>query len=144
MDRAFVEQNQAATERLKKLVARLNEKDFGRKVGEHWTVAIALAHLAFWEQRVQLTLDKTEQAGKLMPVELDTVVNDVMLPVMGIIPGRAAAQLAVEAAEALDKRLAALPESTLEALRAYNPRWVVRALHRNEHLDEVDAALAKK
>ena len=144
MDRAFVEQNQAATERLKKLVAKLNEKDFGRKVGEHWTVAIALAHIAFWEQRVHLTLDKTEQAGKLVPVEPDIVVNDVMLPLMSIVPGPAAAKLAVEAAETLDKRLAALPEPVLEQLRAYNTRWVVRALHRNEHLDEVDAALAKK
>lgn len=143
MDRSFVEKNKASTERLRALVNKLSDKDMGRKVGADWTVAIALAHLAFWDQRVQLTLDRSQQAGKFVPVELDTVVNDVMLPMTAIIPGSAAAKLAVETSEALDKRLEALPEGLLEQVNAYNPRWVTRALHRNEHLDEVDAALKK-
>lgn len=141
MDRTFVEMNKQSTERLKKLVSRLTESDMHRKVGADWTVAIALAHLAFWDQRVHLTLDRSEPGGKLMPVEIDTVVNDVMLPMTAIIPGKAAGTLAIQTAEALDVRLEALPEGLLEQLNAHNPRWVTRALHRNEHLDEVDTAL---
>ena len=34
-----------------------------------------------------------------------------------------------------------LPPSLLEQIYTYNQRWVVRALHRGEHLDEADAAL---
>ncbi len=141
MDRSFVEQNKASTERLKKLVKRLKASDMNRKVGAEWTVAIALAHLAFWDRRVQFVLDRTEKEGKLSPVEIDTVVNDLMLPGWALIPGDEAARLAVETSEALDKRLEAFPSKLLEQVNAHNPRWVVRALHRNEHLDEVQAAL---
>src|SRR5512138_2462621 len=141
MDRSFVEKNKASTERLRKLAAGLRDSDMGRKVGADWNVAVALAHLAFWDQRVQLTLDRTEKTGKLSPVEINTDANDVMLPLMELVPGHEAARLAIETAEALDKRLEAFPADLLEQLNEYNPRWVTRALHRNEHLDEVDAAL---
>ena len=141
MDRSFVEQNKASTDRLKKLVKKLTGKDMGRKVGADWNVAIALAHMAFWDRRVQFVLDRTEREGKLSPVEIDVVVNDLLLPTWELIPGDKAARLAVETAEALDKRLESFPPALLEQVNAHNPRWVIRALHRNEHLDEVDAAL---
>jgi hypothetical protein len=41
----------------------------------------------------------------------------------------------------LDKRLENFSPALLEEIYAYNKRWVVRELHRGEHLDEVDAAL---
>jgi len=141
MDRSFVEQNKASTDRLKKLVKKLTGKDMGRKVGADWNLAVALAHLAFWDRRVQFVLDRTEREGKLSPVEIDVLVNDLLLPTWELIPGDKAARLAVETAEALDKRLESFPPALLEQVNAHNPRWVTRALHRNEHLDEVDAAL---
>lgn len=141
MDRSFVEQNKASTERLKKLVQRLKDGDMRRKVGADWTVAIALAHLAFWDRRVQFVLDRTEKDGKLSPVEIDVLVNDLMLPGWALIAGKDAAKLAVETSEALDKRLEAFPLALLEQVSAHNPRWVNRALHRNEHLDEVEKSL---
>ncbi len=62
MDRGFVERNKASTERLRKLVGRLKETDMGRRVGADWTVAVALAHLAFWDRRVQFVLDRSQKA----------------------------------------------------------------------------------
>ena len=141
MDRSFVEQNRASTERLKKLVKRLGDQGMSHKVGADWTVAVALAHLAFWDRRVQFVLDRTERDGRLSAVELDTVLNDLLLPTWQAIPAKEAARLAVETAEALDKRLAAFPEALLEQVKAHNPRWVNRSVHRYEHLDEVDQAL---
>lgn len=141
MDRSFVEQNKASTKRLKKLVKNLTGKDMRRKAGADWTVAVTLAHLAFWDRRVQFVLDRTEHDGKLSPVEIDVVVNDLLLPTWELIAGKDAAELAVETAEALDKRLESFPPDLLEQVNAHNPRWVNRALHRNEHLDDVDAAL---
>ena len=142
MDRSFVDQNQASTERLKKLVDGLSEADLRRAVGPDWTVAITLAHLAFWDQRVLLVLDRTEKERTLMPADLDSgIVNDIALPTWKVVPGQDAARLAVETAAALDQRLEAFPEALLEQVNAHNPRWVTRALHRNEHLDEVDRAL---
>ncbi len=143
MDRSFVEQNKASRKRLKKLIKGLRKKDMGRKVGADWTVAIALVHLAFWEQRVWLTLERTEKEGKLSPVDLDPVVNDISLPVWQLVSGRDAAELVLESVAAVDKRLEAYPPDLLEQVYNYNNRWVIRALHRNEHLDEVDKALQK-
>ena len=142
MDRAFVEQNRASTERLKKLVNRLSAADLEHPVGPDWTVAITLAHLAFWDGRVQWVLDRTEKEGKLMPADLDSsIVNDIILPTWKVVPGRDAARLAVETAVALDQRLEAFPQALLEQVNAHNSRWVERFLHRNDHLDEVDRAL---
>ena len=143
MDRSFVEKNRASTERLKALVKRLKGADMSRKVGADWTVAVALAHLAFWDRRVEFVLDRTEREGKLSAVEIDVVVNDLLLPTWELIPGPEAARLAIETAQALDRRLESFPAKLLEQVNAHNPRWVMRALHRNEHLDEMEGTLAK-
>jgi hypothetical protein len=142
VDRSYVELNRASTNRIRTLAARLTDEELQQRGGEHWTVAMALAHLAFWDRRVMYVLDGTERDGKLfVPEEIDIVVNDLSLPLWGAIPPRAAARIAIETADALDARLATFPPEQLEQVYAYNRRWVIRALHRNDHLDEIDAAL---
>jgi hypothetical protein len=141
VDPTYAARNRASTERIRQLVARLSDEDMKRRVGEHWTVSIALAHLAFWDRRALDVLDLTEREGKLVAPQIDVTVNDLSLPLWAVIPPHEAARLAIESAEALDKRLEAYPPTLLEAVNAYNERWVMRALHRDGHLDEVDAAL---
>ena len=141
LDQSYVEMNRTSTNRIRALAARLTDMEMQRPVGEHWTVAIAFAHLAFWDRRVLYILDKTERDGKLLASEVDIVVNDLSLPLWAAIPPREAARIAIESAEALDRRLEGFPPALLEAIYSQNKRWVVRAWHRNEHLDEVDAAL---
>ncbi|HEY3312914.1 MAG TPA: hypothetical protein VGK00_14840 [Anaerolineales bacterium] len=141
LDRSFVELNRASTNRIRMLVARLNDKEMQHPVGEHWTVAIALAHLAFWDRRVMYVLDMTERNGSLFIPQIDIFVNDLSLPLWAAIPPSAAARISIETAHTLDLRLEAYSPAYLEEIHTYNKRWVVRALHRNEHLDEVDAAL---
>ena len=141
LDRSFIERNRASTHRIRALVARLTDEELQHPVGEHWTVAIALAHLAFWDRRVMYVLDMTEHDGKLFIPEIDIFVNDLSLPLWAAIPPREAARIAIETAEVLDKRLESFPPALLNEIYTYNKRWVVRALHRGEHLDEVDAAL---
>jgi hypothetical protein len=141
LDRSFVERNRASTERIRALVASLTDEEMQHPVGEHWTVAIALAHLAFWDRRVMYVLDMTKRDGKLFIPEIDIFVNDLSLPLWAAIPPREAARIAIETSEELDRRLEDYSPALLEEIYAYNQRWVVRALHRGEHLDEVDAAL---
>lgn len=43
----------------------------------------------------------------------------------------------------LRQRLERFPAALLEEIYNCNKRWVVRAMHPNEHLDEVDAALKR-
>ena len=141
MDRSFVELNRASTERIRALAARLSDDELRHPVGEHWTVAIVFAHLAFWDRRVMYVLDMTGRDGKLFIPEIDIFVNDLSLPLWAAIPPRAAAQIAIETAETLDKRLEDFAPALLEEIFNYNKRWVIRALHRGEHLDEAEAAL---
>lgn len=137
---SYVEHNRASTDRIRALAARLSDEELQQPVGEHWTVAVALAHLAFWDRRVMQVLDITEREGQLVAPQIDISVNDLSLPLWVAIPPRAAAQLAIETAEELDRRLEDYPQALLEKIYAYNPRWVVRSLHRNQHVDEVDTA----
>jgi hypothetical protein len=141
MDRSFIEFNRASTKRIRALAARLSDEEMQHPVGEHWTVAIALAHLAWWDRRVMYVLDMTERDGKLFIPEIDIFVNDLSLPLWAAIPPREAARICIETAETLDKRLEDYSPALLEEIYNYNKRWVVRAFHRGEHLDEVDAAL---
>ena len=141
LDRTFMELNRASTERIRALAARLTDEEMQTKVGEHWTVGIVFAHLAWWDRRVMYVLDMTEKDGRLFIPEIDIFVNDLSLPLWAAIPPRAAAQIAIETSETLDKRLEDYSPELLEEIYNYNERWVIRALHRGEHLDEADAAL---
>jgi hypothetical protein len=141
LDRSFIERNRASTERIRSMARRLSDEEMRHPVGEHWTVGVVFAHLAFWDRRVMYVLDKTEQDGKLFIPEIDIFVNDLSLPLWVAIPPRAAARIAIDTAEMLDKRLETFPPALLEEIYTYNKRWVERSLHRGEHLDEADAAL---
>jgi hypothetical protein len=141
-DRSFADQNRASTDRMRALAGRLSDEELRRPVGEHWTVGVVFAHLAFWDRRVLYVLDRSEQEGGLFKPEIDIAVNDLSLPLWAAIPPREAARIAIATAEELDRRLEQFPPHLLEALYAFNRRWVLRALHRGEHLDEAEAALA--
>jgi hypothetical protein len=143
LDLNYTQLNRESTERIKKLVANLTDEQFQTRVGEHWTVAISLVHLAFWDRRVLATLEETAKNKKLSVVEVDTVVNDLSLPIWETVPAKEAVRLAIETAEALDNQLENFPKDLLEEMYEHNKRLVVRALHRNEHLEEVEEALRR-
>ena len=141
MDRSFIELNRASQERMRTLAGRLTDEELQTRVGQHWTVGIVYAHIAWWDRRVMYVLDMTEKDNKLFIPEIDIFVNDLSLPLWAAIPPREAVRIAMESAETVDKRLEEYSPTLLEEIYNYNKRWVIRALHRNEHLNEADAAL---
>jgi len=141
IDSAYKELNRISRERIHSLAERLTDEEMQTKVGEHWTVSIVFAHLAWWDRRVMYVLDMTEKDNKLFIPEIDIFVNDLSLPLWAAVPPREAARIAIESCETLDKRIEEYSPALLEEIFNYNKRWVIRALHRNEHLDEADAAL---
>jgi hypothetical protein len=46
------------------------------------------------------------------------------------------------AAAAVDELIASLPEAVAAAVTQARPRLIDRSLHRDEHLDEIEATLA--
>ena len=66
-------------------------------------------------------------------------VNDAGKALCLALPPRTAARLAVEAAVAADRRVAAVSDALLAAnAAAGSPISVNRAAHRREHLDEIE------
>ena len=143
IDRSFVEKNRLSRERMRTLSERLSDEELQTRVGEHWTVGIVFAHLAWWDRRVMYVLDMTEKNRELFIPEIDIFVNDLSLPLWAAVPPRKAVQIALETAEELDKRLEEMSPDVLEQIYRYNQRWVIRAQHRNEHLDEAEAAMGR-
>ena len=145
MDRSFVEENSKARERLGSLVAGLTDEELSLPLGDDWTISIALAHLAFWDQRSLVLTQKWKQHGvELSPIDID-VTNDSLLPIWRAIPLRAAADLAVSSAEAIDRELAEASQDLIDAIDRRGEKFrLYRSMHRKMHLDEIEEVLSKK
>lgn len=145
MDRSYVAENDAERARLIALVERLSDEELSRPMAADWTVAGVLAHMAFWDARSLVLIDKWE--GGVAPSEADHEppsdwINDAAKPLCLALEPRVAAQLAVEMAEKTDRRVAAMSDALLAQFIAIGtPFDLSRAGHRREHLDEIEAAL---
>ena len=122
--------------RMRALVSRLTDEQLGAVVNEYWSAAGVLGHIAFWDGRALYL------AGKLQRHEPVTASDDEPEDVDWINDSsRALADLAVNIAEETDELIASLPDEILDALDDASPLNRVRAGHRGEHLDEIEAAL---
>jgi hypothetical protein len=144
-DRSYVEQNVRELERMRTLVESLGDDELVKPVNEYWTVAGVLGHIAFWDARVLALADKIEAGVPFSPddngpEDVDWI-NDASRPLIHAIPPREAAQLALRIAEETDRRVASLPPERMYPQDPASPLNAVRAAHRGEHLDEVEAAL---
>ena len=146
VDRSYVAENERERRRLETLVARLDDTALARPMPGGWTIAGVLAHLAFWDQRIVVFVDLLQRGVKIHDTEADQVdwVNDAVKPVQLALPPRRAAEVAVAAARAADRAVETLSDELLaKNVAAGTPIYLLRAEHRREHLDEIDAALAR-
>ena len=128
---------------MKALAARIGDADFERSLGHAWRVRDALVHLAFWDLRAVALIERFEKQGvNASPADVDAI-NEAVRALGGSIPPHAAVTLAVRAAEAVDRKIEALPDRIVEAIPAAgNPFNLTRYVHRAEHLDEIERALS--
>jgi hypothetical protein len=145
VDRAYVDENTRERTRLEALVARLSDADLARPLGSGWTVASVLGHIAFWDQRILVLLDAWERTGAAPPGNREEDVdwiNDAGKPFLLALPPRQMAEMSVAIAEAVDRKLEALPDRFVTGnAAAGSPLNFVRAEHRREHLDQIDGSL---
>jgi hypothetical protein len=146
VDRSFLTENQAERVRLQRLVSRLTDAQLAQPMPAGWTVAAVLGHLAFWDQRLLVLLDQVagKEAALPPPVRDGDVgwINDAAKPLLLALSPRKAADLALGIAEALDRKIEALPDDFVARNAASGtPLNLVRAHHRREHLDEIETAL---
>jgi hypothetical protein len=140
-----VDENANARERLCSLVARLTDEELNLPLGSDWTIAVALAHLAFWDQRSLVLMRKWKQSGvEPSPIDID-VTNDSLLPLWRAMPQRIAAELAVSSSEAIDRELQAASSDLINAIESLGEKFrLYRSIHRKLHLDEIAEALSKR
>jgi len=129
------------------LVKRLSDSDLAKTANEQWTVADSLGHMAFWDGRAFVL------GGKLLegvpftssdnePEDVDWI-NDAAWPLIHAIPPRDVALLALRVAAETDERMASLPSERVYPLDPESPVNALRADHRGEHLDQIEAALGR-
>ena len=144
MERSYAADNARELERLRALVLTLSDQDLGSMVNEYWTVAGVLGHMAFWDGCALFLAGKLQREGALTPSEPENVdwINDSTRPLIHAIPPRQAAEVALRIAEETDELVASLSPELVAKIDANSPLNPVRAHHRGEHLDEIEAALA--
>jgi hypothetical protein len=143
IDRSYVKENEAERRRMEGLIARVDDATLARPLPAGWTVAAALGHLAFWDQRIVLLVDRLRK-GAHVPTHEDEVdwINDSVKPVLLAMPPRRLADLALATATAADRAVEALTDAELARNASLgNPINVRRAEHRREHLDEIEREL---
>src|SRR5262249_26423827 len=143
---SHVTENNHARARLRALVDRLSDGDLARPLEAGWTVGAVLAHLAFWDQRALLLIERWEKEGpRAVPRSIEGKdvdwINDSAKALCLALAPRAAARLAVAVADAVDRRVEALSDELVAAnAKAGGPSSLLRAEHRREHLDQIAQA----
>ena len=145
MDRPFVKENAKELERMRSIVHRLTDQELNFPLGNGWTIAVAFAHLSFWDQRSLLLMRKWKKSGiEPSPIDID-ITNDSLLSLWLAIPPREAANLAISSAEAIDCELEEAPSDLIAAIENLGENFrLYRSIHRKLHLDEIEESLGKK
>lgn len=141
MAAGFVVENGEQLERLRALVARLGDDEMAREIGGGWTVADALAHLAFYDRRAAILLERFAREGvSASPYDHETI-NQALLHLTRGLPPAAVREEVVAAAEAADRAAAATPKTLFAEIERRQEVKPSRAEHRRNHLDEIEAVL---
>jgi hypothetical protein len=144
---SHVARNAASRERLRTLAESADELDLRRPLGDGWTVAVALAHLAFWDRFVRARWDRYLQDGVIddLPEGFVDLANSAGLPQWLALDPHRCVEVALDAAEAIDGLIERLPPAAVEdVVESGRPGMIDRSLHRSSHLDDVERAFASR
>jgi DinB superfamily len=148
-EQAYVEENKRELERMRTLADGLSEQNLLElPVNEFWTVAGVFGHIAFWDARILALADKVDRGEPFTesdhePEDVDWI-NDASRPLIHAIPPAELVRLSLRIAQETDERVAALPPDRMWPNDPDSPIYCVRAAHRGEHLDDVEAALRNR
>ena len=141
IDNEVLTENAVQLRRLQSLATRLSDADLQR---DAWTVAVAFAHLAFWDRLCLGVLSAWTTLGTPQddPTPNDSVLNDALLDEWLSLPPRSAMALAVTAAQSVDAAVERLDDSVVDAILTHGQEHLLkRGRHRREHLNQTQRAL---
>jgi hypothetical protein len=131
--------NEESRRRLEAFIDGLTDADLARPTPYGGTVAALLAHLAFWERRVTVLLQRWQRDGlDDSPVDAD-MINDALAPLNAALEPRTAVALCLAAAAEADAAVAALSPELFAAIEAHPVFMRLdRSLHRAAHLADLE------
>jgi hypothetical protein len=140
--------NETQRKRIIALVSDASEVDLGRTASNGWTVAVLLAHLAFWDRWAEHLIQRWRQ-GQLppptVPAWYDDAMNTALLAQWRAIPAPDAARLATDAAADVDREIARIETPVLTAIVTNGESHLVhRHRHRKEVLDQIGQILDRE
>jgi len=144
----YVNENDQSRRRLADLVNGLSDTDLALSTEYGWTVAALLAHLAFWDQRMIVILRRWQTEG-FDPSPIDSAaVNDALKVICHALEPRTAIELCLSSAEAADAELATLTSELVKQIEEHAEATSTqfrmnRTLHRDGHLNDIEALLKK-
>jgi hypothetical protein len=139
---SIVSENNAGHEALVRLAARLTDEELARPMESGWTIAALLAHLAFWDARAVLLIEKWQREG-IGPSPADTdIVNDAARALCLAIPARAAADLAVKNSAEVNRSIETLSPEMIERIQEIGSAvHLIRYEHKRVHMEEIEQAV---
>jgi hypothetical protein len=148
VDRSHETETDAERERLRALVARLSDTELAHPMPDGWTAAAVLAHAAYWDARAIYWMNKWGPDGEPTTYEEEDTdaANEAAKPLCLALRPRDAAELALRLADEADAQVRGLSDAMLAKIAAKGgapPFNLSRAIHRKEHLDEIEAALRR-
>jgi uncharacterized damage-inducible protein DinB len=142
MNPTYARENESERQRLSRITARLTAEDFSRPVRQGWTVATKLIHLAFWDMYYLACIEGWERTGFVASRVTVDAINETVRALSRTIPNESVVQLVRHAAEAIERKVESLSPELASAIDAGGyTRILHRALHRREHLDQIEQAL---
>jgi hypothetical protein len=142
MSNSFTESNRSSLEELRSYVERLNDQQLRQQIDDDWTVSGTLAHIAFWDRRAALVVERVLKDSAYQHVREDAdIINATGIPQWRRLEPSEAIEDMIEAAEYLNRTVDLLDEETAQRLPASGTN-VGRAKHRKEHLEQIRQHLA--
>ena len=142
----YTQQNADSRRRLEALVSSLSDADLASTTDYGWTVAALLAHLAFWDHRMSVILQRWQEQGfDESPID-SMAVNDALKVICHALEPRTAAGLAVFAAQKVDAKFETLSDEFVKEIEQHIEATSTqfrmnRSLHRDGHLNDIEALL---
>jgi len=138
----YNQENAVERHHLFALINQLSDEQLSHPMEAGWTVSTVLTHLAFWDNRALLLIEKWQKDG-IGPSPMDTdLVNEATRIFLLAIPPRKAAEIALMSATAIDRAIEQLSPEMSTAIETIGKTvHLNRAEHRRLHLGEIEKAL---
>ncbi|HTZ52353.1 MAG TPA: DinB family protein [Spirochaetia bacterium] len=135
--------NETSRRKLESFLQRLSDRDLARRAPNGWTIGGLLVHLAFYDYRAVVLLQRWKSNGiAASPSDVNTV-NDSLKPIANAMGPAEVRRVTVESARAVDAEVDSLDPAFLARVEAEGTAVKLnRALHREHHLQQMQGMLA--